>query len=61
MIDILIKSGGFILIIMLGFALKTKGVCTREHGSFLSTIIMNITLPCSLLSQLITLRLPPSY
>ena len=34
MIDILIKAGGFILIIMLGFALKTKGVCTREHGSF---------------------------
>ena len=25
MIDILIKAGGFILIIMLGFALKTKG------------------------------------
>ena len=52
MIDILIKAGGFILIIMLGFALKTKGVCTREHGSFLSTIIMNITLPCSLLSSI---------
>jgi len=29
MIDILIKAGGFILIIMLGFALKTKGVNTE--------------------------------
>lgn len=59
MIDILIKAGGFILIIMLGFALKTKGVCTREHGSFLSTIIMNITLPCSLLSSINNLEITP--
>ena len=50
MLDILIKAFGFILIIVIGFLLKSKGICKREHGQFLSTIIMNITLPCALLS-----------
>lgn len=59
MIDILIKASGFILIIILGFTLKTKGICTREHGNFLSTIIMNITLPCSLLSSINNLEITP--
>ena len=59
MFDILIKASGFILIIILGFTLKTKGLCTREHGSFLSTIIMNITLPCSLLSSINNLEITP--
>lgn len=59
MIDILIKASGFILIILLGFTLKSKGLCTREHGSFLSTIIMNITLPCSLLSSINNLEITP--
>ena len=47
MLDILIKAFGFILIIVIGFLLKSKGICKREHGQFLSTIIMNITLPVS--------------
>jgi predicted permease len=52
MIDILIKAFGFILIIFIGFYLKSKGICKREHGQFLSTVIMNITLPCALLSSI---------
>lgn len=59
MTDILIKASGFILIIVLGFTLKSKGLCTREHGNFLSTIIMNITLPCSLLSSINNLEITP--
>lgn len=59
MIDILIKAGGFILIIIIGFTLKTKGICRQEHGRFLSTIIMNITLPCSLLSSINNLAITP--
>lgn len=59
MIDILIQALGFIIVIVIGFLLKTKGVCKREHGQFLSTIIMNITLPCSLLSSINNLELTP--
>lgn len=51
MLDILIKAFGFILIIILGYILKYKGVFHREQACFLSFIIMNITLPCSLLSS----------
>lgn len=57
MIDILIKAFGFVLIIIIGFLLKSKGICKREHGQFLSTIIMNITLPCSLLSSINNLNI----
>lgn len=57
MIDILIKAFGFVLIIIIGFLLKNKGICKREHGQFLSTIIMNITLPCSLLSSINNLNI----
>ena len=59
MIDILIKAFGFILIIVIGFLLKSKGICKREHGQFLSTIIMNITLPCALLSSINNLEITP--
>lgn len=59
MIDILIKAFGFILFIIIGFLLKQKGICKREHGLFLSTIIMNITLPCALLSSINNLELTP--
>lgn len=59
MIDILIKAFGFILIIVIGFLLKNKGICKKEHGQFLSTIIMNITLPCALLSSINNLEMTP--
>lgn len=59
MIDIFIKAFGFILIIIIGFLLKSKGICKREHGQFLSTIIMNITLPCALLSSINNLEMTP--
>lgn len=59
MLDIFIKALGFILIIVIGFLLKTKGICKREHGQFLSTIIMNITLPCALLSSINNLEITP--
>lgn len=59
MLDILIKAFGFILIIVIGFLLKSKGICKREHGQFLSTIIMNITLPCALLSSINNLKITP--
>ncbi len=52
MFNILIKAFGFILVICLGYFLKAKGLCTREHGKFLSTVIMNVTLPCALLSSI---------
>ncbi len=60
MIDILIKALGFIFIICIGFFLKQKGICKKEHGQFLSTIIMNITLPCALISSINNLDITPT-
>lgn len=57
MLDILIKAVGFVLIIIIGFILKSKGIFKKEHGQFLSTIIMNITLPCALLSSINNLEI----
>lgn len=51
MLDILLKAFGFVVIIILGYILKSKGVFQKEHAKFLSVIIMNITLPCSLLAS----------
>lgn len=59
MVDILIKASGFILVIIIGFCLKQFGLCTKEHGKFLSTVIMNITLPCALLSSINNLEITP--
>ena len=51
MLDILIKAIGFIFIIIIGYIFKSKGIFQKEHARFLSFIIMNITLPCSLFSS----------
>ncbi|MGT2911864.1 AEC family transporter [Streptococcus cameli] len=48
---ILLKALGFILIILLGYTLRIRGVVKKEDSGMFSGIVMNVTLPCALLSS----------
>lgn len=49
--DVLIKSLTFVIIIIIGYVLKKIKVLKKEDANVLATIIMNITLPCALLTS----------
>lgn len=49
MLPIIVKASSFILVILLAYVLKQKGILTSEHGRGFSTILMTVTLPCALL------------
>lgn len=49
--EVLIKSLTFVLIIVAGYSLKKLKVLKKDDANVLATIIMNITLPCALLSS----------
>ena len=51
MFDVLIKSLTFVLIIVIGYLLKTYRILDKKDANVLATIIMNVTLPCALLSN----------
>ena len=51
MYDVLIKSLTFILIIFIAYSLKKVKVFKKEDANVIATIIMNITLPCALLTS----------
>lgn len=51
MFDVMIKSLTFVLIIVIAYTLKQKKVLKKEDANVLATIIMNITLPCALLTS----------
>lgn len=49
--DVFIKSLTFVIIIVIGYSLKKLKVLKKEDSNILATIIMNITLPCALLTS----------
>lgn len=49
--EVLLKALGFILVISIGFFAKKWKILKKDDGNVLATIIMNITLPCALLSS----------
>lgn len=49
--EVLVKSLTFVLIIIFGYVLKKLKVLKKEDANVLATIIMNITLPCALLTS----------
>ncbi len=51
MLEVLIKSSGFVFIIILGFILKKVGFFKKEDGLFFSKVVMNITLPAALIAN----------
>ena len=51
MLDILLRAGSFISIIVLGFVLKKIGFFRLEDFSLLSKITIRITLPCAIITS----------
>lgn len=51
MLDILLRAGSFISIIVLGFFLKKIGFFRQEDFSLLSKITIRITLPCAIITS----------
>jgi len=57
---LLIKTGGLLLIVALGYLLKRRGVFQQGDARLLSRIIVTLTLPGALLSSFSAFRLVPS-
>lgn len=51
MLDILLRAGSFIAIIVLGYFLKSIGFFRQEDFSILSKITIRITLPCAIITS----------
>lgn len=51
MLDILLRAGSFISIIVLGYFLKKIGFFRQEDFSLLSKITIRITLPCAIITS----------
>lgn len=51
MAEIMIKAMGFVLVILIAFFLKKINVLEKRDGLTIATIIMNVTLPCALLTN----------
>lgn len=51
MFDVFITSLTFVLIIVIAYTLKKWKVLKKQDANILATIIMNVTLPCALLTS----------
>ncbi len=51
MFDVFITSFTFVLIIVIAYTLKKWKVLKKQDANILATIIMNVTLPCALLTS----------
>ena len=51
MLDILIRAGSFIAIIVMGYLLKKIGFFKQEDFTVLSKIVIRITLPCAIITS----------
>lgn len=58
--DVLVKIIGFIVIIALGYLARSGGLLKRSDATVLGAIVMNVTLPCSLVSGMNGNELDPS-
>lgn len=51
MLEILIRAGSFVAIIVLGYVLRRIGVFKKEDFSTLSAIVIKITLPAAIITS----------
>ena len=51
MAEIMIKAACFVFVIIIAFILKQVHVLEKRDGLTIATIIMNVTLPCALLTN----------
>ena len=61
MADILIRASFFFLLVIIGYAMKKMRVLTKDDGVALARVILNITLPCSILYSFRTFVFEWSY
>ncbi|WP_458407534.1 AEC family transporter [Anaerotignum sp.] len=59
--EILVKAGGFLFMIALGFVLKRIGLFSIDDSSVLSKIVLKVTLPMSIISNFRGLELSSSF
>lgn len=59
MVNVLLRSLGFLFVILATFTLKKVGMFRKEDGQFLAKLMMNITMPCVLLSAGKNIELSP--
>lgn len=57
--DVFIKSLTFVFIIVIGYIFKKLKIVKKEDANLLATIIMNITLPCALLTSANGIEMSP--
>ena len=60
MLDILMRAGSFIAIILLGYFLKKIGFFKDEDFHILSRITIRITLPCAIITSFAGKRIDPA-
>lgn len=58
--DVLIKIAGFIVIIAFGYLARLRGLLKRSDATVLGAIVMNVTLPCSLVAGMNGSELDPA-
>ena len=51
MLDVLIRAGCFVAIILLGYSLKQIGLFKKSDFSIISTIVLKITLPAAIIAN----------
>lgn len=57
---ILLKAGGFLLIICLGYGFKRWGIFTLDDSQFLTKLIMRITLPAAIITGFQGVEISPT-
>lgn len=57
MFSVLSKISGFLLIIGLGYYLKYKGVTKKSDGVLIGNLVLNVTLPCALLTSVSNIKI----
>ena len=60
MVDILLRAGSFIAIIVLGYVLKKIGFFRHEDFTILSKITIRITLPCAIITSFAGKQIDPA-
>ncbi len=61
MSDILIRACFFLLMVILGYAMKKIGVLSKDDGVAVARVVLNITLPCAILVSFRTFVFDWSY
>ena len=59
--EVLVKAGGFLFMIALGFVLKKIGLFSVSDSGFLSRLILKVTLPMSIVSNFKGLELSSAF